>query len=79
MERKAVFKKRFWDNLGPAGSADPPWLTPGFMSRASVDKIAKEIDDVMGKGRYAAQRHGMDRGQPTLPIRASCLRIRIPG
>lgn len=28
----------------------------GFMNGSSVQKMAKEINDVMGKGRYAAER-----------------------
>ena len=50
------YSKTLWDNTDQLAALTRRELTLGFMSGAGVDKIAKEIDTVMHKGRYAAQR-----------------------
>lgn len=50
------YSKALWDNTDQLAALTRRELTLGFMTGAGVDKIAKEIDAVMGKGRYAAQR-----------------------
>lgn len=50
------FSKRLWDNTDKLAALARRELTLGFMSGASVEKIAGEIDDVMQRGRYPAQR-----------------------
>lgn len=72
------YSKALWDNTDQLAALTRRELTLGFMSGASVDKIAKEIDDVMGR---EGMRPSVWYGQrpATLPIRASCLRIRMPG
>lgn len=50
------YSQALWDNTDQLAALTRRELTLGFMSGAGVDKIAKEIDAVMGKGRSAAQR-----------------------
>lgn len=50
------YSKALWDNTDQLAALMRRELTLGFMSGAGVDKIAQEIDAVMGKGRYAAAR-----------------------
>lgn len=50
------YSKALWDNTDLLAALTRRELTLGFMSGAGVDKIAKEIDEVMKKGRYAARR-----------------------
>lgn len=50
------YSKTLWDNTDQLAALTRRELTLGFLSGAGVDKIAKEIDDVMNKGRYAATR-----------------------
>lgn len=50
------YSKTLWDNTDQLAALTRRELALGFMAGASVDKMAKEIDDVMGRGRYAAQR-----------------------
>ena len=50
------YSKALWDNTDQLAALARRELTLGFMARSGVDKMAKEIDDVMQRGRYAAQR-----------------------
>lgn len=50
------YSKAVWDNTDQLAALARRELTLGFMSGAGVDKIAREIDVVMDRGRYAAQR-----------------------
>lgn len=50
------YSKALWDNTDQLAALTRRELTLGFMTGAGVDKIAREIDAVMRKGRYAAQR-----------------------
>ncbi|MFR3751787.1 MAG: hypothetical protein ACLTW9_04265 [Enterocloster sp.] len=54
MSGKQNVQKRLYRNTDQLAALTRRGARLGFMSGASVDKIAKEIDDVMGKGRYAA-------------------------
>lgn len=50
------FSQALWENTDKLAVLAKREITLGFMSGASVQKMAKEINDVMGKGRYAAER-----------------------
>lgn len=50
------YSQALWENTDKLAALARREVTLGFMSGASVQKMAKEIDDVMGKGRYAAER-----------------------
>jgi len=50
------FSQALWENTDKLAILVRRELTFGFQSGAGVQKIAKEINDVMGKGRYAAER-----------------------
>lgn len=50
------YSKTLWDDTDKLAALARRELTMGFMSGASVQKMAKAIDDVMGRGRYAAER-----------------------
>lgn len=50
------FSQALWENTDKLAILAKRELTMGFMTGSSVQKMAKEINDVMGKGRYAAER-----------------------
>lgn len=50
------YSQALWENTDKLAVLAKREITLGFMSGASVQKMAKEINDVMGKGRYAAER-----------------------
>ncbi len=50
------YSKTLWDNTDQLAALTRRELTLGFIAGSGVDKIAKEIDAVMHKGRYAATR-----------------------
>lgn len=50
------YSKALWENTDKLAALARREITLGFMSGSSVQRMAKEIDDVMGKGRYAAER-----------------------
>lgn len=50
------YSEALWENTDKLAALAKREITLGFMSGSSVRKMAKEIDDVMGKGRYAAER-----------------------
>lgn len=50
------FSESVWENTDKLAALARRELTLGFMSGASVQNMAKSINDVMGKGRYAAER-----------------------
>lgn len=50
------YSQALWENTDKLATLAKRELTLGFMTGASVQKMAKEINDVMGKGRYAAER-----------------------
>lgn len=50
------FSKALWENTDKLATLAKRELTLGFMTGAGVQKMAKAINDVMGKGRYAAER-----------------------
>lgn len=50
------FSESVWENTDKLAALARREITLGFMSGASVQNMAKAIDDVMGKGRYAAER-----------------------
>jgi len=50
------FSKTLWENTDTLAALAKREITIGFMNGSSVQKMAKEINDVMGKGRYAAER-----------------------
>lgn len=50
------YSQALWANTDRLAALARREVTLGFMSGASVRKMAKEIDDVMGRGRYAAER-----------------------
>lgn len=51
-----TFSEAIWENTDKLAALARREITMGFMSGASVQKIAKEIDDVMQRGRYNATR-----------------------
>lgn len=50
------YSQALWENTDKLAALARREVTLGFMSGASVQKMTKEIDEVMGKGRYAAER-----------------------
>lgn len=50
------YSQALWENTDKLATLARREITLGFMSGSSVQKMAKEIDDIMGKGRYAAER-----------------------
>lgn len=50
------YSQALWENTDKLATLAKRELTLGFMNGSSVQKMAKEINDVMGKGRYAAER-----------------------
>lgn len=50
------YSQALWDNTDKLAQIAKKEITMGFMTGSSVQKMAKNIDDVMGKGRYAAER-----------------------
>ena len=50
------FSQALWENTDKLAALAKRELAMGFMMGSSVQKMAKEINDVMGKGRYAAER-----------------------
>lgn len=50
------YSQALWENTDKLAILAKRELTLGFMSGSSIQKMAKEINDVMGKGRYAAER-----------------------
>lgn len=50
------YSQALWENTDKLAILAKRELALGFMTGASVQKMAKEINDVMGKGRYAAER-----------------------
>lgn len=50
------YSQALWENTDKLAALAKRELTLGFMMGSSVQKMAKEINDVMGKGRYAAER-----------------------
>lgn len=50
------YSQALWENTDKLATLARREITLGFMSGSSVQKMAKEIDDIMGKGRYAAVR-----------------------
>lgn len=50
------YSAHIWENTDKLAALARRELTLGFMSGASAQSMAKEINDVMGKGRHAAMR-----------------------
>lgn len=50
------YSQALWENTDRLAALAKREVTLGFMSGAGVQRMAKEIDDVMGKGRHAAER-----------------------
>lgn len=50
------FSKAVWDNVDAICANTQRAIMRGFTAGYSVQKMVKEIDDVMGKGRYVAER-----------------------
>lgn len=50
------YSEALWENTNKLAALARREITLGFMSGASVQKMAGEIDSIMGKGRYAAER-----------------------
>lgn len=50
------YSQALWENTDKLATLAKREITLGFMTGSSIQKMAKEIDDVMGKGRYAAER-----------------------
>ncbi len=50
------YSQALWENTDKLAILAKREITMGFMTGSSVQKMAKEINDVMGKGRYAAER-----------------------
>jgi SPP1 gp7 family putative phage head morphogenesis protein len=50
------FSEAVWDNASKIAALAKQEITLGFIKGSSVQKMAKEINDVMGKGRYVAER-----------------------
>ena len=50
------YSEALWENTDKLAALAKREITLGFMSGSSVQKMAKEIDDVMEKGRYAVER-----------------------
>lgn len=50
------YSQALWENTDKLAALAKRELTMGFMMGSSVQRMAKEINDVMGKGRYAVER-----------------------
>lgn len=50
------YSKNLWDDIDKLTALTKREIAMGFISGSSVQKMTKSIDDVMGKGRYAAER-----------------------
>ncbi len=50
------YSQALWENTDKLAALAKREITIGFMSGSSVQKMAKEINDIMGKGKYAAER-----------------------
>lgn len=50
------YSEALWENTDKLAALARREITIGFMSGSSVQKMAKEINDIMGKGRYATER-----------------------
>lgn len=50
------YSQALWENTDKLAALAKREITLGFMSGSSVQKMAKEINDIMGKGHYAAER-----------------------
>ncbi|MEG2634760.1 MAG: minor capsid protein, partial [Oscillospiraceae bacterium] len=53
---KKKFSKTVWDNVDTISALTKRVITRGFISGSGCQKMVKEIDDVMGKGKDAAER-----------------------
>lgn len=53
---KKNFSKAVWDDVDTLCATARRAITRGFVAGSSVSKITKEINDVMGKGRYVTER-----------------------
>lgn len=51
-----TFSQAIWENTDKVAALARREITLGFINGSSVQKMTKEINDVMGKGRYAAER-----------------------
>lgn len=51
-----MFSQSLWENTDRLAELARRELTIGFMSGSSVQKMAREINNIMGKGKYAAER-----------------------
>lgn len=50
------FSQNLWGNTDRLAALARREITLGFMSGAGIQKMAKAVNDVMGRGRYAAER-----------------------
>ncbi|MCD7812127.1 MAG: minor capsid protein [Ruminococcus sp.] len=50
------YSETLWENTDKLAALAKREITLGFMAGSGIQKMAKEIDDVMQKGRYAAER-----------------------
>ncbi len=50
------YSETLWENTDKLAALAKREITLGFMAGSGIQKMAKEIDDVMKKGRYAAER-----------------------
>ena len=50
------FSRNLWGNTDRLAALARREITLGFMSGAGIQKMAKAVNDVMGRGRYAAER-----------------------
>lgn len=50
------FSENLWENTDKLAALAKREITLGFINGSSVQKMAKEVNDIMGKGRYAAER-----------------------
>lgn len=50
------YSQALWENTDKLAALARREVTMGFMAGSSVQQMAKAINDVMGKGRYAAER-----------------------
>lgn len=50
------YSQALWENTDKLAALMRRELTMGFMAGSSVQQMAKAVNDIMGKGRYAAQR-----------------------
>lgn len=53
---KKKFSKTVWDNVDTISALTKRVITKGFISGSGCQKMVKEINDVMGKGKEAAER-----------------------